>query len=193
MTNQNKTATVRQENIVYRNNIIWNCEYSFEYWNGPDTSVTRNLAFVNNTCVNAGVVWSHAQRPNPNGSHLMFYTNTAVTSGFEVKHNIFCNATDWGSRYTGGWKTLPEMDHNLWFSEQGVMAYWFREKVEAFQDYQKTTGLDTHSIFVDPRFVDPAKGDYRLAPDSPARRLRTDGGPVGAESLWSGGPDSATP
>ena len=125
LTNQNKTATVRQENIVYRNNVIWNCEYSFEYWNHPETSVTRNIRFVNNTCVNAGIVWSHAQRPNPNGSHLMFYTNTAATSGFEVKYNVFYQVSDWGSRYTGGWKSLPEMDHNLWFSEQGVMAYWF--------------------------------------------------------------------
>ena len=185
LTNQNKTATVRQENIVYRNNVIWNCEYSFEYWNGPETSVTRNIQFVNNTCVNAGVVWSHAQRPDPNGSHLMFYTNRAITSGFEVKHNIFCNATQWGSRYTGGWKTLPDMDGNLWFSKQGVTAYWFQEKIADFQDYQKTTGLDAHSVFADPRFVDPANGDYRLAPDSPARKLRQDGGPVGAESLWN--------
>ena len=167
LTNQNKTATVRQENIVYRNNVIWNCEYSFEYWNHPETSVTRNIRFVNNTCVNAGVVWSHAQRPNPNGSHLMFYSNTAATSGFEVKYNIFYQVTDWGSRYTGGWKSLPEMDHNLWFSEQGVMAYWFREKIGAFQDYQKTTGLDTQSVFADPKFVDPDNGDYPSCPRQP--------------------------
>ncbi len=70
LTNQNKTATVRQENIVYRNNVIWNCEYSFEYWNRPETSVTRNIRFVNNTCVNAGIVWSHAQRPNPERQSL---------------------------------------------------------------------------------------------------------------------------
>jgi len=184
LTNQNKTATVRQENITYRNNVIWNCEYSFEYWNRPETSVTRNIRFVNNTCVNAGVVWSHAQRPTPNGSHLMFYTNDAATSDFEVKYNIFCNVTDWGSRYSAGWKTLPEMDHNLWFSKRGVMAYWFREKIESFSDYQKTTKLDRQSVFADPQFVDPNKGDYRLAPDSPAHKLRPDGGPVGVESLW---------
>jgi hypothetical protein len=185
LTNQNKTATVRQENIVYRNNVIWNCEYSFEYWNGPETSTTQNIRFVNNTCVNAGIVWSHAQRPDPNGSHLMFYTNTAATSGFEVKFNVFYQVTDWGSRYTGGWRSLPEMNHNLWFSQQGIMAYWFREKIGAFHDYQKTTGLDTQSIFADPRFVDAVNGDFRLAPDSPARKLRPDGGPVGAESLWN--------
>ena len=34
-------------------------------------------------------------------------------------------------------------------------------------------------------FVDPANGDYRIAPDSPARKLRTDGSPVGAKSLWN--------
>ena len=114
----------------------------------------------------------------------MFYTNTAATSGFEVKFNVFYQVSDWGSRYTGGWKSLPEINHNLWFSEQGVMAYWFREKIGAFEDYQKTTGLDTQSVFADPRLVDSVNGDFRLAPDSPARKLRTNGSPVGAVSLW---------
>jgi hypothetical protein len=181
LTNQNKTATVRQENIVYRNNVIWNCEYSFEYWNHPETSVTRNIRFVNNTCVSAGDVWSHAQRPDRNGSHLMFYSNSAATSGFEVKYNIFCNVTEWGSRYSSGWKTLPDMNHNLWFSKEGVMVRWFGKKIGSFQDYRKTTGLDDQSLFADPRFVDPANGDYRLSPNSPARTIRPDGGPIGAE------------
>ncbi len=185
LTNQNKSTSVRQENIVYRNNVIWNCEYSFEYWNHPETSVTQNIRFVNNTCVHAGVVWSHAQRPNPNGSHLMFYSNSAATSGFEVKYNIFYDVTDWGSRYTGGWKTLPDMNHNLWFSTRGVMAHWFGKLLDGFREYQKTTGLDSESRFADPKFIDPAQGDYRLAPDSPARKLRADGGPIGAESLWN--------
>ncbi|NUQ61495.1 MAG: hypothetical protein HUU20_03340 [Pirellulales bacterium] len=185
LTNQNRSASVRQENIVYRNNIIWNCEYSFEYWNHPETSITRNIRFVNNTCVDAGVVWSHAQRPDANGSHLMFYSNTAATSEFEVKNNIFSNATDWGSRYTGGWKTLPDMNHNLWFSKAGMMTNWFGKKIESFPDYQKTTGLDSQSRFADPKFLDPGHGDFHLAPDSPARAVRPDAGPVGAESLWN--------
>jgi hypothetical protein len=183
LTNQNKTATVRQENIVYRNNVIWNCEYSFEYWNRPETSVTRNIRFVNNTCVNAGVVWSHAQRPDPNGSHLMFYSNTAATCGFEVKYNIFWNFTEWGSRYSSGWESLPDMNHNLWFSKEGVMVRWFGEKIGSFLDYQEKTGLDSESLFANPEFIDPAHGDYRLAPHSPAYKIRPDGRPVGAASL----------
>ncbi len=189
LTNQNKSVAVRQENIVYRNNLIWNCEYSFEYWNRPESSVTRNIRFVNNTCINAGHVWSHAQRPDPNGSHLMFYSNVAATSGFEVKYNIFCGVTDWGSRYSSGWKPLPEMDHNLWFSRQGVMAHWFGKRIEGFEEYQETTGLDAHSRFAEPQFLDPDGGDYRLAPDSPARCVGPDGRPVGAVMLWNAGGD----
>lgn len=184
LTNQGRGPDSKQVNITYRNNVIWNCEYSFEYWNHPETAVTENIRFINNTCVNAGTVWSHAQRPDQNGSHLMFYSNTAATSGIEVKYNIFYNATEWGSRYSAGWKVLPEMDYNLWFSGTGVMAYWFREKIGPFEEYQKATGRDAHSRFADPEFVNAAGGDYRPGPNSPARTLRPDGGPVGAESLW---------
>jgi len=183
LTNQGHGPDSHQINITYRNNLICNSEYSFEYWNNPETAVTKNIRFVNNTCVNAGTVWSHAQRPDQNGSHLMFYTNTAATSGIEVKYNIFYNATEWGSRYSAGWKVLPDMDYNLWFTNTGISVYWFREKIGPFEQYRQTTKLDAHSIFADPKFVDAARGDYRLAPDSPARKLRPDGGPVGVESL----------
>jgi hypothetical protein len=185
LTNQGRAPSSKQVNITYRDNVIWNCEYSFEYWNHPETALTKNIRFVNNTCVNAGSAWSHAQRPDPNGSHLMFYSNTAETSGIEVKYNIFYNFTDWGSRYTSGWKVLPITDYNLWFSEQGVMVYWFRDKITGFADYQSITGHDAHSLFADPKFVDAANGDYRLAPNSPARQVRPGGGPVGATILWS--------
>lgn len=180
LTNQGRGPSSKQVNITYRNNVIRNSEYSFEYWNNPETALTKNIRFLNNTCIDAGVVWSHAQRPNPNGSHLMFYTNTAETSGIEIKYNVFYNHTEWGSRYSNGWKTLPDMDHNLWHSDQGVMAYWFKDKLGSFADYQKETGLDVHSLFAKPKFVDPAGGDYRLAPGSPGANLGPKGHPVGA-------------
>ena len=184
LTNQGRGPDSKQINITYRNNLIRNAEYSFEYWNHPETAVTHNIRFVNNTCVNAGGGWAHAQRPDRNGSHLMFYTNTAATSGIEVKYNIFYDATDWGSRYSSGWRVLPEMDFNLWFTQTGVMAYWFQQKIAGFDEYRQTTGLDGHSRFANPEFIDAARSDYRLGPSSPARKLRPDGGPVGAEMLW---------
>lgn len=184
LTNQGRGADSHEINITYRNNLICNSEYSFEYWNNPETAVTKNIRFINNTCINAGTVWSHAQRPDQNGSHLMFYSNTAATEGIEVKYNIFYNATEWGSRYSAGWKVLPDMDYNLWYTGTGVSCYWFREKIGPFDEYRQKTKLDAHSRFADPQFVDPAHGDYRPGPNSPARKLRADGGPVGAEMLW---------
>lgn len=184
LTNQGRGPDSRQINITYRNNLIRNSEYSFEYWNNPQTAVTQNIRFINNTCIDAGVVWSHEQRPDRNGSHLMFYSNTAATSGIEIKYNVFSGVTEWGSRYSSGWKVLPDMDYNLWYSKTGVMACWFREKIGPFDEYRRKTGLDAHSRFAEPGFGDAAKGDYRLRPESPARALRPDGGPVGATMLW---------
>lgn len=183
LTNQGRGADSRQVNITYRNNLIHHCEYSFEYWNNPETAVTENIRFLNNTCLYAGGGWGRQQRPDPNGSHLMFYTNTAATKNVEIKYNIFYDYTDWGSRYSSGWKVLPDLNYNLWYSERGIAARWFNDKIADFEQYQTTTGLDADSRFANPLFLDAARGDYRLGPQSPARMLRPDGGPVGAESL----------
>ena len=186
LTNQGRGPTSKEINITYRDNLVRNCEYSFEYWNNPETAETRNIQFVNNTCVDAGVVWSHAQRPDRNGSHLMFYTNTAESSGIVVRHNVFSHATEWGSRFSAGWDPRPEIDGNLWHLPSGHFCYFFREKLPAAdaEGYRKKTGFDAHSVFADPGFVDARAGDYRLRADSPARALRADGGPVGAAWLW---------
>ncbi|NQT52495.1 hypothetical protein HQ576_10610, partial [bacterium] len=114
---------------------------------------------------------------------LMFYNNSAATTDFVVRNNIFANATDSCLRLHGrDWTAALTMDSNLWHQPKGALILWgnTRSLPTQFADYQKKTGLDAHSIVAEPRFTNAAQRDYRLADDSPARTLSPTGGSVGA-------------
>jgi len=182
LTNQGSGTNV-QENITYRHNVIWNCEYSFEYWNRGEASRTHNIRFEHNTCIDAGYGWGHAQRPDRNGRHLMFYDNSAVTSDVIVRYNIFCNATDSCLRLHGrDWTSALTMDENCWFQRSGPLLLWGQTPIgtNEFADHQRSRGFSVHARVVEPTFVNAEKRDYRLTPNSPARKLQDNGVPVGA-------------
>ena len=182
LTNQGSGKNV-QENITYRRNVIWNSEYSFEYWNGDAGSRTHNILFEHNTCVDAGFGWGHGQRPDPNGRHLMFYDNTAATTKVVIRHNIFCNATDSLLRLHGrDWTAELAMDFNCWFQARGPWVLWDKQTIgaEGFTAFMHAHGLDVHSAAADPKFVDGPRRDYHLAPDSPARTSAGQGEFAGA-------------
>jgi hypothetical protein len=101
--------------LFIRNNIISNCEFSFEFFergnlrfNIPstynDNINTHDIYFENNTCVNAGKGWSHNQRwgeinedtsgPNPNGTHFRFEGLDGNSSNIFIRNNIFYGATE---------------------------------------------------------------------------------------------------
>jgi hypothetical protein len=183
LTNQGSGADSRQINIVYRNNVIWNSEYSFEYWNRPATAVTENILFENNTCVDAGRGWAHGQRPDLNGAHLMFYSNVAKTRAFVVRNNIFCNSTEVCLRQDNDWRAELSVDHNLWYQEsKPIVRFLVKQyyKADELDRYRLEVGFDAHSTVAAPLFVNAAARDYRLAPESPGRTLAHDGGRVGA-------------
>ena len=182
LTNQGDGTNV-QANITYRRNVIWNSEYSFEFWNRGPASRACDLLFEHNTCVDAGHGWGYRQRPDPNGRHLMFYDNSAATTNVVIRSNIFCNATDSLLRLHGrDWTAALAMDHNCWFQSRGPWLLWGRQSVGAGDcaSFLHARGFDRHSLLADPKFVAGAEHDYRLAPDSPARSLPGAGSPVGA-------------
>ena len=183
LTNQGNGSDDDEINITYRNNVIWNAEYSFEYWNRPATTVTRNILFEHNTCVDAGYCWSHAQRPNPNGAHLMFYHNPAATTEFVVRNNIFVRSSDRCTRMWNDWRKGLTLQNNLYWSPDKPVMRWIEKTDYAAADfarYQAELGLDTNSLVAEPQFVNPAAHDYRLKPESPGTKASTDGGAVGA-------------
>ena len=181
LTNQG-SANNSQINITYRDNVIWNCEYSFEYWNRGPESTTRNIRFEHNTCVNAGHGWGHAQRPDPNGRHLMFYSNSAQTTEFYVCDNIFCDATDSCLRMDNDWTAGLAMDRNCWFQPGPVLMRFLKTQFSPAQlaDFQKTDSNGRSFDCCRAEVLNAERLDFRLADDSPARSLADDGTPVGA-------------
>ncbi len=178
LTNQGRDD--EEVNITYRDNVIWNAEYSFEYWNARKTA---NILFEHNTCVDAGQCWSHTQRPDPNGAHLMFYRNPAATTNVVIRNNIFVNSTEVCTRMENDWRSGLTLNHNLYYQAEKPLFRWLGKNYFAateFARYQSELGLDQGSLCADPQFVAPAARDYRLKPGSPGATLATDGGPVGA-------------
>ena len=181
LTNQGKGVN-EQSDITYRNNVIWNSEYSYEYWNGQQGSKTHNIRFEHNTCVNAGYGWGHTQRPNPNGCHLMFYSNTSKTDAFFVRENIFYKATENLLRMDNDWTAGLTMDKNCWFQSSGPLFKFLKKSFYPghFAQYQKHTMQDNSSLVADPKFININKLDFRLSTDSPVRRMFTDRHPIGS-------------
>ena len=181
LTNQGRNDT--ETDIVWRDNVIWNSEYSFEYWNAK---LTANITFEHNTCVDAGSGWAHAQRPDRNGAHLMYYSNRAATTNFVVRNNIFCRATEWTARSALDWRYGLTHDHNLVWNDGAVPVFrWLEGKSRQMLDWPayRALGFDPNGEFAAPKFVNPALRDYRLAPGSPGLTLASDGGPVGARDM----------
>lgn len=172
LTNQSGGPQTPQYNIIYRNNVIWNSEYSFEYWNRPEDSETYNVQFIHNTCVNAGHGWGHSQRPDPSGRHLCFYASPARAHNIVVTNNIFFEAKA-NAFYAPTWSREQidalVMDHNCWYQAQGMMIHLKDSSytMAEFAKYQAERNKEPHSICADPMFVEPESLDFRLRPGSP--------------------------
>ncbi len=172
LTNQGSGRN-QQYNITYRNNVVWNCEYSFEYWNRPETSTTHNIRFENNVCFNAGRGWSHGQ-PYERGSHLQFFDNSAKTDNFYVRNNIFHKAEAAIIVIAADkWNGLDNLvlDHNRYYQPSDKRLAWWRGAGDAnpffprdFEAYKKLTGKDAGSRLVTLRscVLKPARLSLRV-------------------------------
>ena len=74
-------------------------------------------------------------------------------------------ANDWSAELT--------MDYNCWFQQVGVLMQFLKTPFTPaqFEDFQKQTQMDTHSIVAEPGFVNVERLDFRLSEGSPARKL----------------------
>ena len=117
LTNQSSGDGVAQRNIFWRSNEVWNCEYSYEYWQQGEGAVTENVQIEGNRFRDAGRGWGHRQRWNPNAAHLMFYDTTAKTKGFVVRNNVFSRSENTLFRFFNDWRESLTFVGNQWIAE----------------------------------------------------------------------------
>jgi len=118
----------------------------------------------NNVCVG----------PIPPGLHVWYQgcddvirRNIIVnTQGTAIYEFIRCNPT-----------YAKQFDHNLFYNYKGEPVVRLRDgapspfkELMSFAEWQ-AQGFDVDSMFADPLFINPAKGNYLVKPDSPALKL----------------------
>ena len=147
LTNQSSEKGSLQRNVTYRGNEVWNCEYSYEYWQQGDGARTVNIRFEDNICRDAGKGWGHVQRWNPNASHLMFYDSTAETDGFIIRGNRFGHAEDCGMRLFNAWYRSITMEDNEWSVRDRTLCRYHARPTEGlvhkYPDYLDQTHRDS--------------------------------------------------
>ena len=110
ITMQGTEVKVNWENMYFRNNEMWNCTQCFEIWSSgklPETGFV-NCYFENNTCINSGICWGNAARPNKDVSaHLLIYGLGCPLCDITVRGNFFAFAKSCTLFKSGGINDVP--------------------------------------------------------------------------------------
>ncbi|MBX2921948.1 MAG: hypothetical protein KF746_07135 [Chitinophagaceae bacterium] len=168
MTPQGNLDNYKVYNIIFRNNIVTNCEQSFEFWARGKNALAEYIYFINNTCLDVGLTWAHEQREKYVTAHLLFWGSSAHYSNLYICNNIFYNSRKAGifeasSRLHNLQKPNVIIDYNCWYiadtaSMLATVTGWKRGTPNipavsyiTFSNYKQQTGQDEHSFFEDPR------------------------------------------
>jgi hypothetical protein len=167
MTSQGDQAGYQVYDIYFKNNFVSKCEQSFEFWVRGASASANNVYFVNNTCVNAGMGWSHSQRPDPNGTHLLFWGSDANSSfsNIVIRNNIFSGAANSGifeaetslSNLNAAKVIINNNDWNVPSTNMlAIMTGWDNANnapittLYNWDYYRSNTSQDANSIVADP-------------------------------------------
>jgi hypothetical protein len=133
--------------IVLESNVVYRCQSAGFHQHYGETNLVYNNIFALNE-------EAQLQRTRPE-THC----------GFILTNNIIC--FDSGTIFTGNWTGKGfTIDHNIYFDARDQGPHAQTDSRKKFEAWQKE-GHDQNSLFTDPMFIAPEKGDFRFRPDSP--------------------------
>jgi hypothetical protein len=152
-------------NCTLTNNVIYNIQHKFAvHVRGSNHIVRNNIIDLDGPdLLSPFTVLAGYRRANvavdepPIHNHNYTYENNIVWSS---TGSIFQIRGQFDER------TFKRVDNNVYYNPDG--NYSFRQ---VDLDNWRRMGLDAHTRFADPMFMDRRNHDYRLRPESPARAL----------------------
>ena len=152
MTNQGPD-NCRIENMVWRGNVTWLCEQSYEISLSGKMTVVDGLVFENNVCYDSGFGWSHVQRPDKRGTPMLGYGLDVKRFSIKFYNNKFSRTVNSMLWLTTNRVEDPnwDIDYNVYWQdgenpqEQKLFRWKSAPNSVNFKDYQQRTGCDAHS------------------------------------------------
>jgi hypothetical protein len=152
----------RATGITVEDNILSENTQAGLVLGGYQKSVGRveNCIFRNNT------VYGNDTQNTGSGQLLIQYASSNI-----ITNNIFdAVSSNWLIGSAGGGNLSNLLNDNLYFANPASNAEfdWNAASYNGFNAYAKATGEDQNSLYADPKFVNPSKGNFHLSPTSPA-------------------------
>jgi hypothetical protein len=172
---QGTAASSAWNGIYVYQNIIEKCAKGVEVWNTGSGATAANLNICHNVFAYMGSEWGASQRLTGDWEGFMGSSTMPTPTTSKFQNNIILNAAD-RYIYHSASSALAHLrgfspDYNCYYGGTNDPAACFKiySTTYSFADYKTAMGspYDTHSLNVDPKFVDPTNGDYHLQSSSP--------------------------
>lgn len=181
------------ERLTVTRCVMWRQEHGVYMHNGTGAVITHNTAVANLygavtslgmndvTCVNNNFPFQ--------GNDVIRFEHKS--RGLEKIGAFDCDYNNYGTtqRHHGegvAYDSIEPREHEKFLAGGSKAVAYFKGTDKQMQRFltldawRAHTGLDQHTLFVDPLFVDAANYDFRLQPDSPLISAGRDGTTIGA-------------
>lgn len=148
-------AKLDNEKSIIRNS-RWRCDHG---WDIDLDDGSSNYEIYNNLMLSRGLKLRE-------GFHRKAYNNITINNSFHP-HVWYKNSEDviTGNIWHKAYRPIGIKDWGNTVDKN----FFLREG--ALKKVQNRMGVDKNSLWGDPHFIDPAKGDYRVSDDSPAKKM----------------------